>query len=336
MGFSNSPHEISPKGRVEAQLFLEKNSDLILEDFAEGIPWEESLHDRPYPQEVTISLRIRKRKLKEKKLFIHVSPFNDDRNGPAKYWPTTAEPSLKESWRTKSFADADFKISYLKFCRELIRRFEPEYFAYAVDINLFAEQRPKQWNDFLDFARDTYTQLKNEHPDLPIFLNYNAGYFWRNPKDQELRIRETLPYTDFVAVSAYPELSGFTDVRKLPKDFFARLAKLDPNKPFAVAETGFPHHSKSKPDFQKEYLQFVLKESHYLGARFVVWFHYRDFNQIAQKAAESLKSSQDSIELLDSRKDYGLVDDAGNSKKSYAVWKSWFQLPFLRKDTGPV
>jgi hypothetical protein len=338
MGFSNSPHEISPEGRVEAQKFLEQNSDLLLEDFAEGVPWEESLHDRPYPTEVQASLRIRKRKLKGKKLFIHVTPFNINRTGPVRYWPRSTEPSLQQEWKTKSFADQDLKNSYLKFCRELIRRFEPEYFAYAVDVNLFAAERPQQWNDFVQFAHEIYTSLKNEHPKLPIFLNLNAGAFWKNPKVQEQRIRDILPYTDFIAISAFPELSGFTDVSKLPKDFFSRLATIGSTKPFAIAETGYPHPlegSKNK-NFQKEYLEFVLKESHQLSARFVVWFHYRDFNKVAERAAESLKSSQDSIELLDSRKDYGLVDDAGNSKNSYAVWKSWFHLPFLDTNSGPV
>ena len=338
MGFSNSPHELSTEGRVQAHQFLEKNADLLLEDFAEGVPWEESLHDSPYPSDVQTSLRIRKRKLKGKKLFIHVSPFNVNRTEPAKYWAHYADKAIQEKWKKKDFADQDLQLSYLKFCRQLIRRFQPDFFAYAVDVNLFAARRPTEWNHFVQFARDTYAQLKKEYPKLPIFLNINAGSFWKDPEQQEQRIREILPYTDFIAVSAFPELSGFTDVPKLPKDFFSRLAKLESSKPFAIAETGFPdplHGSKSNT-FQKEYLELVLKQSHDLHARFVVWFHYRDFNKIAENASESLKSSQESIELLDSRKDYGLVDDAGNSKISYAVWKSWFQLPFLDSDSGPV
>ena len=338
MGFSNSPHEISSEGRVQAHKFLEQNSDLLLEDFAEGLPWEESLHDRPYPPEVQTSLRIRKRKLKGKKLFIHVSPFNINRTGPVKYWPKVTEKALQEKWKKKDFADQDLKLAYLKFCRQLIGRFDPEFFAYAVDVNLFAAQRPTEWNNFVQFAGETYSQLKKEHPKLPIFLNINAGSFWKDPKEQEQRIREILPYTDFIAVSAFPELSGFTNVSKLPKDFFSRLAMMETSKPFAIAETGYPQplHGSKNRTLQKEYLEFVLRQSHDLHARFVVWFHYRDFNKIADKAAGSLKSSQDSIELLDSRKDYGLVDDAGNSKNSYAVWKKWFQLPFLDSNSGPV
>jgi hypothetical protein len=241
MGFSNSPHELSSEGRVQAQQFLEKNSDLLLEDFAEGVPWEESLHDRPYPPEVLTSLRVRKRKLKGKKLFIHISPFNINRNGVARYWPRQAEENLKEEWKNKTFADQEFKTSYIKFCREIIRRFEPEYLAYAVDVNVFATKRPEQWKDFVQFAKDTYTTLKKENPTLPVFVNFNAGVFWKNPDRQKERIRELLPFTDFIAVSAYPELSGF-DVEELPKDFFSRIAKLDKSKPFAIAETGYPQN----------------------------------------------------------------------------------------------
>ncbi|HSE42287.1 MAG TPA: hypothetical protein VLH08_16095 [Acidobacteriota bacterium] len=336
MGFSNSPHELSSEGRIQAQLFLDENSDILLEDFAEGVPWEESLHDRPYPPEVLTSLRVRKRKLKGKKLFIHISPFNVTRTGLARYWPRQAEEALKEEWKQKTIGDEEFKISYQKFCLELIRRFEPEYLAYAVDVNLFAQNRPNQWKEFVQFARDTYTELKKEYPDLPIFLNFNAGSFWKNPDVQEKLISEVLPYSDFIAVSAYPALAGLADVEKLPKDFFSRIAKLDKAKPFAIAETGYPlpaGNTKANP--QDKYLEFVLKESSKLDAEFVVWFHYRDFTKIAENAAQSLKSTQDSIKLLDSRKDYGLVDDAGKPKTSHALWKSWFHLPVL-KNPGPA
>ncbi len=330
MGFSASPHERTPAGKAQAQQFLSRNSDLVLEDFSEGVPWEEALQDQPFPQSVAVSLRIRKKMLEGKSLVLHVSPFDLKRMHLAHYWPITANESLKKNWNEKTFQDRDLQVAYTKFCLELIRQFQPMYFAYAVDVNYFAAARSDQWIGFRDFARQVYAGLKSEHPQLPIYVTLNASSFWKQQEVQEQRIREILPYSDFIAVSAYPHLGGFQNLDKLPKDFFSRLAKIGAPKPFAVADTGYPHplteNGGTESDSQSRYLEFVLKESHKLQARFVVWFHYRNFQKMID-AVPAESRAPEVVKLLESRKNYGLVDDAGKSKNSHAVWKSWFRLP---------
>lgn len=337
MGFSASPHERGLSGKAQVQEFLSKNSDFVLEDFSEGVPWEESLHDRPFPQSVAVSLRIRKKMLEGNALALHVSPFDLKRTQLAGYWPITTMDSVKKIWSEKTFQDRDIKDAYLNFCLKIIRQFQPTYFAYAVDVNSFAAARPDQWDAFKSFAQEVYRGLKSQHPHLPVYVTLNASSFWKQPEVQEQRIREILPYSDFIAVSAYPHLGAFQDLAKLPKDFFSRLAKIGP-KPFAIADTGYPHplpeNGATHTDSQKRYLEFVLKESHKLQAEFVVWFHYRNFQKIVDAVPDENRAPE-VVKVLESRKNYGLVDDAGNPKNSHAVWKLWFQLPPRKAKSDP-
>jgi hypothetical protein len=339
MGFSAAPHERTPDGKKQAKYFLSENSELVLEDFSEGVPWEEAFRGEPLPEAVDVSLRIRKRTLEGKSLILHVSPFDLKRANAAEYWPNTTEVFVQERWRGRSFGDRDLEVAYLRFCLELIRQFRPRYVAYAVDVNYFAAERPEEWKSFVNFAREVYRGIKAQYPELPVFVTFDACSFWKDQEVQEKRIREILPYTDFLAVTAYPHLAGFGDVEKLPKDFFSRLAEIGAPKAFAVADTGFPNPLRGNntidKDSQKRYLEFVLQESHKLRAKFVVWFHYRDFGKVLEEPKSKARAPE-LINLFELRKNYGLVDDAGKSKNSHAVWKRWFQLPTVNKKSDPA
>jgi hypothetical protein len=188
----------------------------------------------------------------------------------------------------------------------------------------------------MNFAREVYLGLKSQYPQLPIFVTFDASSFWKEQEIQEDRIREILPYTDFMAVTAYPYSAGYGDLGNLPKEFFSRLAEIGAPKPFAIADTGYPHpeNGATQEDSQKRYLEFVLQESHKLQARFVVWFHYRDFGKVLEEP-KSKDRAPEVLQLFESRKNYGLVDDAGKSKNSYAVWKRWFRLPTVAKKSEP-
>jgi hypothetical protein len=332
MGFSASGHERTPWAKNETKEFLSQYSELVLEDFVEGVPWEESLRGQPLPPEVMVSVRIRKRVLKNKNVILHVSPLNSTRTKLAASWPPAMiGDTVKAAWSIKKFGNPELQAAYLNFCLELIRLFRPKYFGYAFDVNQFASTNPGQWNGFVNFAKYVYQGLKEAHPNLPVFVSFDACAFWNKPDFHEKRIREMLPHSDFLAVSAYPHLCGFSDLSKLPKDFFARLVTISSQKPFAIADAGYPHPpSKNSENHQKDYLEFVFKESDKLRAEFVIWFHYRDFGKVIEDM-KLKKRDPRIIALFEPRKNCGIIDDAGNTKNSYVVWKDWLKLPVRKK-----
>ncbi|MCI0444399.1 hypothetical protein L0152_14470 [bacterium] len=335
MGFSASGHERTPWAKNETKEFLSQYSELVLEDFVEGVPWEESLRGQPLPPEVMVSVRIRKRTLKKKKIILHVSPLNSTRTNLAASWPPAMiGDTVKAAWSVKKFGNPELQAAYLTFCLELIRLFRPMYFGYAFDVNQFASTNPGQWSGFVDFSKYVYQGLKKEHPNLPIFVSFDACAFWSQPDFHEKRIREMLPHSDFLAVSAHPHLCGFNDLTRLPRDFFARLVKISSQKPFAIADAGYPHppsnNGTNNENHQKRYLEFVFKESDKLRAEFVIWFHYRDFGKVIEKLKLEKRDPR-LIALFEPRKNCGLIDDAGNEKNSYTVWKDWLKLPVVKK-----
>ncbi len=48
--------------------------------------------------------------------------------------------------------------------------------------------------------------------------------------------------------------------------------------------------------------------------------------------AKQFLSQYSDLVLEDSRKECGLVDDAGNAKNSHALWRLWIRLPTVKRD----
>jgi hypothetical protein len=156
-----------------------------------------------------------------------------------------------------------------------------------------------------------------------------------------------------VAVSTYPHLRGFT-ATTLPEDWFSSLHNVAPDKPFIIAETGFPagkYEGKwfnqpvtvaGTPQMQRDYLRRLLTDAHRLDAHLVTWFFPEDINaylrrQLAlvddpTKKAEldTLLRGQD-VEALRGLAagcfNIGLSDDKHQPRPAMEEWDAWKRLP---------
>ena len=110
------------------------------------------------------------------------------------------------------------------------------------------------------------------------------------------------------------------------------MQALAPEKPFAVAETGFPadnvniekyHLSrKGSPEWQSQYVTFLLDNADRLDARFVIWFVPEDYDPLWNRLKD-----MGADELLKLWKNCGLADSSRNPRPSLAVWDAWYRLP---------
>ena len=329
MGVTPWPHDFTPEAIDQAYAFTAESTDLNVHHFDEGIPWPEALDQKPYPANVEDSLQLRVGRLRaDRQTYIAATAARD--SGLAGYWGQTRNLPLPEAWRNKAIDDPDVIRAYLSFCRDLINRFHPGYMAYGIEVNTIAKNSLR-WARFVTLAKEVYGTLKEENPTLRLFVTLQVDEYWQDEAHQRDAVAQILPYTDYIAVSAYPYLFGHHDPQTLPADFFSRVRELAPAKPFAVAETGFTAKDveafgKSIPGTeagQNAYLTFVLGESARLHAEFVVWFFYRDYDALWDR----IKFLGPDVEIFKAFKNTGLLDSKGRDRPASSTWRTWLRLP---------
>lgn len=333
MGFTPSEYDLTPEALEETYRFIEANADLIVHHRAEGVPWPEALAKKPYHPNVEKDLQLRAQKRNSKqKVFLYLNPLTVTADGLANYWGEESNMERPGKWKEKNFDDPEVLTAYLNFCRDLIQRLRPDFMGYGIEVNGLLKNKPEQWPKFVPFARQVYTTLKAENPNLPIFVSIQIDTVWEDPKNEKA-ISDILPYTDYLAVSTYPYFAGYDDPRKLPRDYFSKIAALAPGKPFAVAETGFIAEdmqafgvkARGRAEWQNQYMQFLLEESNRLNAQFVVWFVPRDYDLLFEKL-KSFGASAEVLDLFKIWKDTGLVDEKGKRRAAFETWKQWLGL----------
>ncbi len=323
------PYDFTSQGINDAYAFIDKYTDFNVHHFDDGIPWPEALEQKEYHANVERDLRARVARLrKDRKTYVAVTPAREE--GIVGYWAAESSMPLPDYWKKKAIDDPEVFRAYLAFCRDLIRRFHPDFMAYGIEVNMIAKDRAR-WARFVRLARAVYTTLKAEHPTLPLFVSLQVDVFWQDPQNQRKAIAQILPYTDYIAVSAYPYFTGHHDPKLLPRGFFADVAALAPDKPYTVAETGFiaidmeafGRKVVGREDWQRDYLSFVLTESNRLHAEFVVWFVSRDYDALWDR----VKFLGGDVEVFKVFKNTGLLDGSGRTRPAMETWRQWLTLP---------
>jgi hypothetical protein len=328
MGASPMPHDMTPEGLAALMAFLNSHSDLVATKIDEGIPWQEALDGRPYAPEFEKTLDEKALKLENKKVFVSTTPLNGDKNALGDTRGAERIPRVG-AWKARDFDDPNVIRAYLAYCRNLIARLRPDYFAYAMEVNALAKV-PAAWKKYLVFAREVYTALKKENPTLPVFVTVSLETMGEAEQVtiQKKAVQEALRYSDLAGVVAFPFLKEANPAR-LPKDYFSSVAALAGGKPIAVAETCFPAEDLTlpgferigKPAWQQDYVRLLLDESARLNARFVVWTVPRDYDLLADRAGALFP------EFFKIFRDAGLQDGDGKPRKSFELWEQWRKLP---------
>lgn len=329
MGMTPMSYDVTKEALGDTYAFIRQNGDLVAQHLDEGIPWPEALERKPYHPNVERDLDERQRlTTKNKKVYLAITPVRD---GLATYWGKKSQMERPGVWKDKRIDDAEAITAYLNFARDLIRRFQPDFMAYGIEVNQDLAKDKERWSQFVTMAREVYTALKKEYPALPLFLTIQIDHFWQDPERQQEALKQILPYTDYIAVSTYPYVFGYFDPRTIPQEYFSRLAALAPEKPFAVAETGFVaknydalgKQGSGSAEWQNRYLGFALEESQKLRAKFFVWFVPIDYDRLWEK----FRFLGPLTAIFKVWLNCGLLDGDGNPRPSFATWTGWFRSP---------
>jgi hypothetical protein len=333
MGFTPFPYDFTNEAVEFTFANINYHSDMVVHHFDNGIPWEEALNDSKMSRNILYDLNNRiSRTGADKDVYLGVTPLSTYRDQLAGYWGESENMELPDKWKSKSFNDPDIIRAYLNYCRFMIDKFEPKYFAYGIEVNMLGHHDPEVFRDYLVLTENIYIGLKSFYPDLPIFLTIQLETFNNNFEKQKDIIESIIPYTDYIAISSYP-FGNFSDPGDIPGDWFSRLYNMAPEKPVATAETAFLAEDltleifngntiEGNQDYQARYLDLLFNQMAGIDCKFITWFVIRDYDQLWLSMEE-----QGVDEIFKSWRDTGLIDEEGNPRLALKYWDKWLSLP---------
>lgn len=336
MGVTPWPADFTAVEQERAYHFINTECDLVSHHFDDGIPYKEAFSQLPMPLMLQENLQFRKANtLPGKKILLSVSALNLTRKEKAGYFEEgVVADSVKNRWATLTFDAPEMITAYVNYVSWLVEQLQPDFVNYGVESNLDSWD-PVQFARYKQFLSQVYPRLKAKFPGLPFFVSFMV---YEIPQALVLS-KELLPYTDYVAISAYPYSSvsssanGNTDPALFPADYFSRFADLDANKPLAIAETGYIAEDLSIPSFslqktgtpawQQAYLEKICAFAQSRKARFLVWFCYKDYDA----GSQTLQGAGLYQDLFGLWQDTGLYDEAGQGRPSLGSWRQWMGKP---------
>jgi hypothetical protein len=300
--------------------------------FDDGVPWQEALVGAPYAGNWLAELDYKLAHIPAGHVtYLAITPIAFSRDTLAGHRGAAPNEPLEPPWDTLSFDAPEVIAAFTAHAEYMIARFQPDFFAYAIEANMLFSLKPEAWPAFVTLARATYDSVKARHPALPVFLTLQAESFHLDPPGQAEAISQILPYTDMIAVSSY----GFVvaaDPSGLSGDHFGALAALAPGKPFAISETGWPAEDVTAPyptfipadeTWQRAYVERMLGDADALAAEFIVWFMGRDYDAFWETQLQFLPTAP----LIRLWRDTGLYDGEGRARPALAAWREVLARP---------
>mgnify|MGYP002624222832 CR=1 FL=1 len=125
------------------------------------------------------------------------------------------------------------------------------YLAIGNEVNALYEKYPDEFPQFVDDYKYLYVQIKEEHPDLPIYTTFNyesligEGYLFGHTIShvpQTHLLSEFGEMLDLVGLTVYPYFDH-ANVSDIPNDYFEPLSEYE--IPLAITETGWMARTSS-------------------------------------------------------------------------------------------
>jgi hypothetical protein len=229
------------------------------------------------------------------KLFLSISPLNQDRKGLAPYWGEKDNQPLPEQWADYALNSPQVKTAFLNFVLRAVKAMNPDYLAIGIENNVLLSHSILKWRQLMELHQETYEAVTRIHPQLPVcftteVLHYRKLASDARGSDQETQVAELMKYSDLFAMSIYPHMS-YDVPRPVPRHFFDFARQFD--KPIAVAETGdtsrdvelkaFGLTLKGSEANQRQFIELLLDTANRDRYEFVTQFATTDFEKLCEK-----------------------------------------------------
>jgi hypothetical protein len=335
MGFTPFPHDITAAAMAEMRKFIGDNGDIVCVHL-EHVPWTEALSGEPFHPKMMEEWRGKREAVRAgARVYLAVTPADGGRKALAAYRGEKEGMPLPAGFKGKAFDDEVVMKAYLAYCRRAVEYFNPQYLAIGIETNELFHHSPKQWPAYARLHRHVYEALKKDHPDLPVFASLtlhnlvNPGWADRAKMLDAVKADLT-PQCDLVGISFYPFMAGYSGREEQAFNWLKK--EFGPlGKPFAFAESGQIAQTleipslklkvEGTPQGQAAFYEKLLTFASANDTAFVISFLYRDYDQMWDKIKLF------SPEFFMAWRDCGLIDENGEKRPAYAVWRQYFDRP---------
>lgn len=334
LGFTRWPSDLTLAGVQGAQDFAHAHGDIVSVMFIGGIPWPEALDAKPFSRDVESNLAYRPPV--GKKIFLSISPLDQDRKNLAPYWGEKDNQPLPKAWKDFALNSPEVKRAFLNFATRSVDALRPAYLAIGIELNVLLSKNPVKWAELKDLYRSTYAALKQRYPALPIcftteILHYKKLAAEARHADQEREVADLMQQSDLFAMSFYPHMS-YDVPRPVPGDFLDFARRFD--KPIAVSESGMTSQDVALKAFgltlhgseaeQQQFTELLLQVATRDRYAFVINFATTDFERLCAK----LPAPTDDVARIWAFT--GLQTGDAKAKPALRVWDDYLNLPYRK------
>lgn len=323
MGFTGLVYDMTVEAVTETRRFCRENGDLIAHNI-EGVPWAEALAGGPYRADLMEEWRGKKDGTPPNgKVLVSLSPGRGELKKADKSAPIPAV------LLGKSYNDRSVKKAYLAYCRQTVEFFKPDYLCIGIEANEIYKAGRDKWRAYVDLHRHVYTQLKRDHPRLPIFASFNLHNLFKERGGMQGEFQKLMPFNDMVAINYYPFLVPAANRLKALNWAMSVFDRY--RKPYAFVQTGdaaqtvrLPQSGlviAGNPAQQAAYFEALLSLARKRRFAFVVNFVGRDYDELW------VRLGAQAPEFFMIFRDCGLVDGDGVERPAFTVWKRYFAMP---------
>ena len=336
MGFTPWPYDASMEAVNFVYNEVHTRGDIVAHQLDSGIPWQEALDGTAYPSNVESELNTRLANTSSGHLvYLAISPFNNARDNIASYWNNSGTgQALSAPWDNRDFGSTEVIHAYINFSKNVIKRFNPDYFNLALEVSELAINDITRFDKFVFFVQQVSASLRAEYPKLKLMLSVAM----KSPSSSSASIiNSQLPklvkYIDVVGISVYPYVffdhDDKGDPTNLPNNWLSQIKTISAGKPLAIAETGWIAERLEIPSFnvdisssesnQSAYLKILFDEAQNLESQFIIWFSIVDYDALWNSVL-----AQDDVARI--WRDTGLYDENLNPRSALTRWQQQLDI----------
>jgi hypothetical protein len=334
MGFTPWPYAATIAAIDDTYVKIQQHGDIVAIHLDNGIPWPEAYAGTPYHPNFEAELNSIGAHVQEgKAVYLGICVLNGSRDGIAFYRGASGSMPLPSPWDTYGFADQPVIDAYSSYCIDMIDRFDPVFFNYAIEATDLAVNNASLWAGFAEFCDQVFARIKAVYPDLMV----GVSACLRTPGSSQMTtianaFDDIEPFVDYVGASLYPYTdapwwSGDGDPANLDASWLSQITMLANGKPVAVCETGFIAENCVIPAYgwdidgaevwQNEYVEMLLTEANKLEALFVIWWTIADFDDLWETFTGETRN------IARIWRDTGLYDGDLVARAGLATWDAW-------------
>jgi hypothetical protein len=326
MGFTTWPYDASSESVDDTYSFLSNNATIYAEHLDNRIPWNAWINNEPLPEVFVNDVNSRKQKrLNSPDLLLSVSILNNARSGLIEDFQGNL-PDFDQ------LDDPVIENAYVAHLTYLIEELSPDYLLISIESNELLLNAPDQWEAFKRLMQNVKERIGQLHPNIPLSESVTLHNWYSpnvsNPLEFISEISEYVSNYEFAAISFYPFFKGLktTEDFQLAFDFLHEQT----NQPIAFVETAMIAENLEVSALnvsiagdeceQRAYLESLMFNAQEQDYKFIIWWAHRDYDQLWDTFDESVK------DLGKIWRDTGLLDEDGNERPGFELWKELLAL----------